>query len=136
MKKSVENIKNNDNRISNIDPKIPKLNIIGQFNKTYILAEYNDTLYLIDQHAAHEKLLFENYINSIENADLIIQPLIVPIVLELSLNDYGYYEENKDLFENAGFKIESFGMSSIKITEVPYFLNKLDPEKFIIIYYR
>ncbi len=130
--KSVENIKNNDNRISNIDPKIPKLNIIGQFNKTYILAEYNDTLYLIDQHAAHEKLLFENYINSIENADLIIQPLIVPIVLELSLNDYGYYEENKDLFENAGFKIESFGMSSIKITEVPYFLNKLDPKNLLL----
>lgn len=129
---NTKNIKNNNDQISNIEPKIPKLNIIGQFNKTYILAEYNDNLYLIDQHAAHEKLLFENYINSIENADLIIQPLIVPIVLELSLNDYGYYEENKDLFENAGFKIESFGMSSIKITEVPYFLNKLDPKNLLL----
>lgn len=129
--KNTVHIRNNDEILNN-EPKIPKLNIIGQFNKTYILAEYNDNLYLIDQHAAHEKLLFENYINSIENADLIIQPLIVPIVLELSLNDYGYYEENKDLFENAGFKIESFGMSSIKITEVPYFLNKLDPKNLLL----
>ncbi|MGL5616828.1 MAG: DNA mismatch repair endonuclease MutL [Sarcina sp.] len=114
------------------EAKFPKLTIIGQFNKTYILAEHNDNLYLIDQHAAHEKFLFENYLKSIEEAEIIIQPLIVPIVLELSLVDYGYYEENKDLFENAGFRIESFGISSIKISEVPYFLNKLDPKNLLI----
>lgn len=115
-----------------INSNFPKLNIIGQFNKTYIIAEHNDNMYLIDQHAAHEKFLFERYLKSIENSNLIIQPLIVPIVLELSLTDYGYYEENKDLFENSGFKIESFGISSIKITEVPYFLNRLDPKNLLL----
>lgn len=113
--------------------KFPLLNIIGQYDKTYILAQKESILYLIDQHAAHEKLLFEKYLKSIEENTLIIQPLIVPIVLELSLNDYGYYEENKDIFDNAGFKINSFGISSIKLNEVPYFLGKLDAKEFFLL---
>ncbi|MGL4989839.1 MAG: DNA mismatch repair endonuclease MutL [Sarcina sp.] len=117
----------------NEDPKFPILDIIGQYNKTYILAQKDGTLYLVDQHAAHEKFLFEKYLKSIENHSLMIQPLIVPLVIELSLNDYGYYEENKDLFESSGFKIESFGMSSIKLSEVPYFLGKLEPKGFFLL---
>ncbi|MGL5069434.1 MAG: DNA mismatch repair endonuclease MutL [Sarcina sp.] len=114
-------------------PKFPILDIIGQYNKTYIIAQKEGTLYLIDQHAAHEKFLFEKYLKSIENNDLLIQPLMVPLVIELSLNDYGYYEENQDIFEHSGFKIESFGISSIKLSEVPYFLGKLDAKGFFLL---
>ena len=114
-------------------PKFPILEIIGQYNKTYILAQKEGTLYLIDQHAAHEKFLFEKYLKSIESNTLMIQPLMVPIVIELSLNDYGYFEEDKDIFENAGFKVEGFGMSSIKLNEVPYFLGKLDAKGFFLL---
>ena len=114
-------------------PKFPILEIIGQYNKTYILAQKEGTLYLIDQHAAHEKFLFEKYLKSIESNTLMIQPLMVPIVIELSLNDYGYFEEDKDIFENAGFKVEGFGMSSIKLNEVPYFLGKLDARGFFLL---
>ena len=114
-------------------PKFPVLDIIGQYNKTYIIAQKEGTLYLVDQHAAHEKFLFEKYLKSIERNDLLIQPLMVPLVIELSLNDYGYYEENKDIFENSGFKVESFGMSSIKLSEVPYFLGKLDAKGFFLL---
>lgn len=113
--------------------KFPFLNIIGQYDKTYILAQKDSILYLIDQHAAHEKLLFEKYLKAIEENTLVIQPLIVPLILELSLNDYGYYEENKDIFDCAGFKIDSFGISSIKLNEVPYFLGKLDAKEFFLL---
>lgn len=123
-----KNVQENDKT-----PKFPLLDIIGQYNKTYILAQKEGNLYLVDQHAAHEKFLFEKYLKSIENNDLLIQPLMVPIVIELSLNDYGYYEENKDIFENSGFKIESFGMSSIRLSEVPYFLGKLDAKGFFLL---
>ncbi|MGL4656119.1 MAG: DNA mismatch repair endonuclease MutL [Sarcina sp.] len=123
---------NNDSMVEKI-PKFPILDIIGQYNKTYIIAQKEGTLYLIDQHAAHEKLLFEKYLKSIEKNDLLIQPLMVPLVIELSLNDYGYYEENQDIFEHSGFKIESFGMSSIKLSEVPYFLGKLDAKGFFLL---
>ena len=79
-------------------PKFPKLRIIGQFNKTYILAEYEEVLYLVDQHAAHEKILFEKYLKQIENGSIIIQPLLIPTLIDLTIDDYCYYEENKEIF--------------------------------------
>lgn len=114
--------KNSNERI----PKFPPLRIIGQFNKTYILGEYDEVLYIIDQHAAHEKILFEKYFKSIEEGSIIIQPLLVPEIIDLTLDDFSYYEENKEIFKNAGFTLEEFGGNSLALKEVPYFLGKLD----------
>ena len=112
--------------------KFPPLTIIGQYNKTYILGEYDGTLYMIDQHAAHEKIYFEKYLKEIENGDLIIQPLIVPAVIDLTIDDYSYYEENIDVFKEAGFILEEFGGTSLALKEVPYFLGKLNPQKLFL----
>ncbi len=106
--------------------KFPPITIIGQYNKTYILGEYDGTLYMIDQHAAHEKILFEKYLKQIEEGNIIIQPLFVPIVLELSSDDYLYYEENISVFKEAGFVLEEFGENCVALKEVPYFLGKLN----------
>lgn len=114
--------KNSNERI----PKFPPLRIIGQFNKTYILGEYDEVLYMIDQHAAHEKILFEKYFKNIEEGSIIIQPLLVPEIIDLTLDDFSYYEENKEIFKNAGFTLEEFGGNSLALKEVPYFLGKLD----------
>ena len=114
------------------EAKFPKLRVIGQFNKTYILAEYDSTLYLIDQHAAHEKILFEKYSSDIAKKKVEIQPLMIPLVVTLPTEDYLYYDENKEIFEKAGFKISDFGDNSIRIEEVPYFLDKLNPTELII----
>ncbi|XZM78800.1 DNA mismatch repair endonuclease MutL [Clostridium perfringens] len=113
------------------EAKFPKLKVIGQFNKTYILAEYDSTLYLIDQHAAHEKILFEKYSSDIAKKKVEIQPLMIPLVVTLPTEDYLYYDENKEIFEKAGFKISDFGDNSIRIEEVPYFLDKLNPKELI-----
>ncbi|WP_075837484.1 DNA mismatch repair endonuclease MutL [Clostridium perfringens] len=113
------------------ESKFPKLRVIGQFNKTYILAEYDSTLYLIDQHAAHEKILFEKYSSDIAKKKVEIQPLMIPLVVTLPTEDYLYYDENKEIFEKAGFKISDFGDNSIRIEEVPYFLDKLNPTELI-----
>lgn len=112
--------------------KFPKMRIIGQFNKTYILGEYEEVLYMIDQHAAHEKILFEKYLKSIENGDIIVQKLLVPTLIDLTTDDYCYYEENQEVFEKAGFHIEKFGGNTISIKEVPYFVGKLDPRNLFI----
>lgn len=112
--------------------KFPKIRVIGQFNKTYILGEYEEVLYMIDQHAAHEKILFEKYLKSIENGDIIIQNLLVPTLIDLTTDDYCYYEENQEVFEKAGFHIEKFGGNTISIKEVPYFVGKLDPRNLFI----
>ncbi|AOR23623.1 DNA mismatch repair endonuclease MutL [Clostridium taeniosporum] len=113
-------------------PKFPAIRIIGQYNKTYILGEYVGTLYMIDQHAAHEKIMFEKYLNDINSGEIIIQPLMIPTVIDLSIDDYSYFEENKDVFKEAGFAIEDFGGTSIALKEVPYFLGKLKPRNLFL----
>lgn len=105
-------------------PKFPYIRLIGQFNNTYILGESSDELYIIDQHAAHEKILFEKYRKQIKNNDVVSQILITPAVVELIPEDFIYYDENKEVFEKAGFTIEIFGENTVAIKEVPLFLGK------------
>ena len=112
--------------------KFPPMKLIGQFNKTYILGEYDEVLYMIDQHAAHEKILFEKYLKDIENASLIVQPLLIPTIIDLTIDDYASYEENEDIFKAAGFTLEAFGGNTLSLKEVPYFLGKLDPKGLFI----
>lgn len=112
--------------------KFPPITIIGQYNKTYILGEYEGTLYMIDQHAAHEKILFEKYLKEIEEGSIIIQPLMIPSIIDLSIDDYSYFEDNKDIFKTAGFLLEEFGGNSLSLKEVPYFLGKLNPKKLFL----
>jgi DNA mismatch repair protein MutL len=110
--------------------KLPQLKIIGQYNKTYIICEDDENLYLIDQHAAHEKILYEKYMKEIKNTDVAVQVLLSGIVLELSFDDFVLYQENKDIFENTGFKIDLFGENTIKISEAPIFIGKVLLEGF------
>lgn len=112
--------------------KFPPIKIIGQFNKTYILGEYEEVLYMIDQHAAHEKILFERYLKNIEEETLIVQPLLIPTILDLSIDDYTYYEENKEIFKKAGFTLDEFGGNSLSLKEVPYFLGKLEAKSLFL----
>ncbi|MGE5629445.1 MAG: DNA mismatch repair endonuclease MutL [Solirubrobacterales bacterium] len=106
------------------EAKLPDIRIIGQFSKTYIIGEYRDELYLIDQHAAHEKILFEKYMEEIRNQEVVSQVLITPVVIELNNEDNIIYQENMDLFRTIGFNIEEFGQNTICIREVPLILGK------------
>jgi DNA mismatch repair protein MutL len=127
-KEAVKNLTlDNTSIISDLDePKLPIIKIIGQFNNSYIIGEYNKELYLIDQHAAHEKVLFEKYKKSITALEVISQVLLTPLIIELGFEDYSYYEENKEIFKKCGFLIEDFGDNSVAIREVPMFLGKPD----------
>lgn len=82
--------------------KLPNLKYLGIFNNTYILCEYNAELYVIDQHAAHERVLFEKYREEIRKGKVISQIALTPIVMELSLEDFIIYSENQELFERNG----------------------------------
>ncbi|MGH4119886.1 DNA mismatch repair endonuclease MutL [Clostridium sp.] len=126
-----ENYENNYNKVILSDEiskisKFPELRLIGQFNKTYIIGEAYNELYLIDQHAAHEKVLFEKYKRDIINAQVLSQILLIPLVIELKHEDYAYYIENEAVFKNTGFDIIEFGENTISIREVPIILGKPD----------
>lgn len=112
------------------EAKFPMPFIIGQFKKTYILAELNDTLYLIDQHAAHEKINFERYMEEMLSRELVLQPLLIPEVVDLPMDDYSVYLDNQEIFQAAGFAIEEFGDRSLNIREVPMFLSSVSAQRY------
>ncbi len=95
------------------------LRIIGQLFRTYILAEKNDSLYLIDQHAAHEKILFEGFIRDWKRHAMTTQLLMVPEVLTLDPKAIMHSEDLKPSLEQAGFHFDVFGADTLLVREVP-----------------
>lgn len=106
--------------------KFPMPRIIGQFRSTYILTEIQDELYIFDQHAAHEKINFEKYMKEIRQGHVAVQGLLIPEIIDLSMDDYQLYQENKEVLKEAGFLLEDFGDRSVSIREVPIFLGKAE----------
>ena len=93
--------------------------IIGSVFSTFILIQQNDDFYIIDQHAAHERVLYEKLVKKIHNSQKIKQMLMVPEILEVKNNELQIIKDNMDLFDKVGFEIEEFGGNSIKISAVP-----------------
>lgn len=116
----------NEKYTVNPTAKFPMPRIIGQFRATYILTEIQDELYIFDQHAAHEKINFEKYMEEIKKGDVAAQGLLIPEILDLSMDDYQLYLENKEVLKEAGFLLEEFGDRSVAIREVPIFLGKTE----------
>lgn len=102
------------NILSSIEP-------IGVIFNTYILAEdkVNENLYFIDQHAAHERVMYEKYLEEFNNENIIAQQLLVPEIIELTNSEMNNFLENKSIFRNLGFDIEEFGNNSVAIRSVP-----------------
>ena len=92
---------------------------IGTFNKTYLIYEKEQQLYLIDQHAAHEKILYEAFMRSFAKQNIESQLLMLPEVIELTPIEMSYYEELEPVAGQMGFNIEVFGDASIVIREIP-----------------
>lgn len=114
------------------EPKFAELIVIGQFKDSYILAQSGDELYIVDQHAAHEKILFEKYMKEVKNRTVAAQFLISPVVMELGSEDFGLYMENLEIFKSTGFNIEIFGENTISIREVPILLGESVIKKLFI----
>lgn len=120
------------NKASTDDAKFPYLEVLGQFNNTYILAQGGEELYILDQHAAHEKILFEKYYESLKSREVTAQVLATPIVLELSSEDYMIYEENIEIFRTSGFNIHNFGDNTINIREIPIILGEIQVKSLFL----
>ncbi|EYE88212.1 hypothetical protein Q428_09275 [Fervidicella metallireducens AeB] len=123
--KENECVNNNDNYLNNIDriSKFGPLSIVGQIHFTYIVAEGQEEMYLIDQHAAHERILYEQYVKQYSVNSMQTQNLLVPMVLDLSLSENQIVLDNKNVFIKLGYDIEEFGGNTISIRAVPVILG-------------
>ena len=103
-----------------LDPKARlKHKLIGQLFDTYWMVEYNEQLFIIDQHAAHEKVLYENTIKSLKTRQYDMQMVDPPIILTLNMNEELLLKKYMDYFTGIGFEIEPFGGREYAVRGVP-----------------
>lgn len=105
-----------------------KHRLIGQVFKTYWMIEYDNKLYIVDQHAAHEKVMFERLMKQMSQKQVISQQLLPPKVLHLSSVEHTLVMDKMDLFTQTGFEIEDFGDDSIVIRSMPDDIMGVDPQ--------
>ena len=96
-----------------------KHKIIGQLFDTYWLIEYNDSLFIIDQHAAHEKVLYERTIKAIETKEYTSQQISPPLIVSLSMREEEYLNKNLAFFKKIGFELEHFGGKEYALYALP-----------------
>jgi DNA mismatch repair protein MutL len=104
----------------------PLLRLIGQVAASYLIAEGPDGLYLIDQHAAHERVLFERFLANRGNS-FPSQALLKPAVIDLPLREARLLEEQIDVLAGIGFHVEPFGSGTFLVRSVPSILGNSDP---------
>jgi DNA mismatch repair protein MutL len=109
--------------------RLPPLRVIGQVGATYIIAEGPQGLYLIDQHAAHERVLFEQLLAERERATVASQVLLEPQPVELSPEALGILEENLEPLNDLGFQVEPFGGTTLLVRAVPTLVVEEHPRE-------
>lgn len=124
--------KNSTRSVNNLDasemPPVenkPEYRVLGVAFKTYILIESGEALLLIDQHAAHERLMFEKFRKQMEAGEA-SQGLLTPIVIRVSAKEMSLIVENKQFLNEAGYEVESFGETDVQIRAVPYIMGKAE----------
>ncbi|EHB5360557.1 TPA: DNA mismatch repair endonuclease MutL [Listeria monocytogenes] len=111
--------------------RIPKMYPIGQMHATYIFAQNENGLYIIDQHAAQERIKYEFYREKIGEVSRELQELLVPIVLEFPADEYVRLEEQKAKLEEVGVFLENFGQNSFIIRAHPTWFPKDQEEEML-----
>ncbi len=141
MQRDSENKDSNDQKIKQIDQidqndynLISDTNdnyqIIGQVFECYLLVRIKNDLLFIDQHAAHERLLFDELTKKADSSEIALQPLLLPYVRTFSSTDYQRISDITSELVSLGFEIDEFGKNTIKVSCVPMILSELNFEEF------
>ena len=119
-------------QVDTILPTIKKpMRIFGALFNTFILIEYEDSLLLVDQHAAHERLLFDRLMKEQAEKRPACQELLVPIVINVTNAEQRLLEENREAMESIGLEIESFGERDVAVRTIPMILGEAQTKDFI-----
>jgi DNA mismatch repair protein MutL len=109
----------------------PELDVppLMQLRRTYIMFEHDDGIVLIDQHSAHERVLFEKFMGTLARGDAPSQKLLFPLTLHLSSAEAEAFESDRDTFTRLGFEIEGFGGNTLAVSAVPMPHPRFDAER-------
>ncbi len=104
--------------------------IIGVVFGTYLIIEQGENMFVIDQHAAHERILYDEFIQQLLNKEQSVQQLLVPYILDTNHIESDFINSNISAFKSVGFNIEPFGANSFKVDSVPLLFRDLNLNKF------
>ncbi len=110
---------------------LPILRVVGQLQATYIIAEGPDGMYLIDQHAAHERILYERFLAEQARAQVTSQPLLEPLPVDLDPGSASLVEEHQALLASLGFDIVLFGRETVLVRAVPAMMADADVAQMV-----
>jgi DNA mismatch repair protein MutL len=105
---------------------VPILRVLGQVAATFIIAEGPDGMYLVDQHAAHERVMYERILAQLAGMAVDRQPLLDPLVVELAPDELAAFERSRGELEQIGFAIEPFGDGAVVVRAVPPVVRNVD----------
>lgn len=111
---------------NNLQNKFSHARYVGQFINKYLLFEVEHSLFLVDQHAAQERIMFEKFQNQIEQGNLEIQPLLTPILLKLSASEKIAWEESQEKLKEVGIETSLFDEDTLAIQTQPVLLKNID----------
>ncbi len=104
--------------------------IVGKIFNTYLMIEWGENVYLIDQHAAHERIRYDKLKAEYETGNIVIQPMLIPFVITLNPEDDQILSANLEAIKSVGFDIDEFGDRTYKISAVPTIISDIDFNKF------
>jgi DNA mismatch repair protein MutL len=105
---------------------LPVLRVLGQVGASYIIAEGPDGLYLIDQHAAHERVMYEKILAALSAGFVEKQPYLDPLVIDLNAEERAVFDKSSEELTTVGFEIESFGEGSVVVRAIPAMMAGVD----------
>jgi DNA mismatch repair protein MutL len=110
---------------------VTSLRLIGRLDDLYLLFQSNSDLLVIDQHTAHERVLYEEVLARMEAHNGVGQSLLLPVQVELGAEQMALFVESREVLNQTGFAIEHFGGSTVRIEAVPAILSRKSPETAI-----
>ncbi len=111
--------------------KIPPMKLLGQIHRTFFAAEAEDGLFLLDQHAVHERILYEKFKEEYLNRSLAVQTLLRGDILEFSPAESSAVAEFKERLNEFGFRLEEFGDNTYIVKTIPALLDKIQPKEIV-----
>ena len=114
-------------RAANRGDRLPIMRVVGQVGTAYIIAEGPDGIFLIDQHAAHERILYEQFMAARERNEIASQGLVTSATVQLPPDQATLLEEHLEMLAGLGFQVDPFGPNTFVVRAIPALLSKLDP---------
>lgn len=105
--------------------------VVGTAFETYIMVQHNEKLLFIDQHAAHERELFDDIMQEITTQKIIKQDMLFPFIRQISSEESAFLEQNIEVFTKAGFDIDFFGKNTLRVSALPYVLKNINLDSFL-----